>query len=234
MQKNDVLVLIPAWNEAERIGQVIRALPSGIPILVVDDGSSDATAEAARSIGADVLIHDFNQGKGVALMSGFRWGLAQGFSAVLTMDADGQHDPGEATTFIDAFQQRNADLIVGRRAFREIPFPRNYANAFGSWMLTKVLRTNIYDNQSGYRLYSRRLMEILEIRHTGFEFEVDVILQTLQHGFTLDWVDIRTIYDVNKVSYFHPVRDTLKFFGVVWYAWRTYRRPKTEDHGDAR
>ena len=226
MQINEVLVLIPAWNEAQRIGQVIHALPSGLPVLVVDDGSSDGTADVARSIGAEILAHEINQGKGVALMSGFRWGMERGFSAVLTLDADGQHDPGEATTFIQAFRQEKADLIVGKRAFREIPFPRNYANAFGSWMLSRVLQTKIYDNQSGYRLYSRRLMEILEIRRTGFEFEVDVILQTLQHGLSLEWVDIRTIYDVNKVSYFHPVRDTLKFFGVVWYAFRTYRRPK--------
>ncbi|TFH37150.1 MAG: glycosyltransferase family 2 protein [Anaerolineales bacterium] len=224
MQKQDVLVLIPAWNEALRIGQVIRALPGGFPVLVVDDGSSDATAEVARGAGAEVLIHETNQGKGVALMGGFRWALERGFRAVLTLDADGQHDPGEANLFIEAYQRGKADLIIGRRSFREMPFPRNYANRLGSWMLSRVLRTKIYDNQSGYRMHSRTLMENLSLRHAGFEFEVDLILQALQKGLRLDWVNIRTIYNVDKTSYFHPIRDTLRFIGVVWYAYRNYRR----------
>ena len=232
MQSNEVLVLIPAWNEAQRIGPVIRAVPSGIPVMVVDDGSSDGTAEVARSIGAEVLTHEINQGKGGALKSGFRWGLENGFSAVLTLDADGQHDPAEITKFIQAYRRAEADLIIGRRVFREIPFPRNYANAFGSWILSRALQTKIYDNQSGYRLHTRKLLEILEFRHTGFEFEVDIILQVLQHGLNLGWVDIRTIYDVNKSSYFHPLRDSLRFFGVVWYAFRTFRRSQAVKRDD--
>jgi glycosyltransferase involved in cell wall biosynthesis len=223
MKNQDVLALIPAWNEAQRVGSVIRSLPDGMSVLVVDDGSSDGTDDVARACGADVITHTVNQGKGVALMSGFQWAMERGFSAVLTLDADGQHDPAEANKFLLAFKRGDADLLIGKRSFREMPFPRNYANSLSSWILSRVLHTKIYDNQSGYRLYTRPLMELLTIRHTGFEFEVDVILQALQHGCGLGWVDIRTIYDVDKTSYFHPLRDTLKFFGVVWQAYRSYR-----------
>ena len=226
MQNDGVLVLIAAWNEAQRVEQVISGLPDGIPILVVDDGSSDGTAEVARASGVNVLIHRVNQGKGAALMSGFRWALERGYAAVLTLDADGQHDPGEANKFLLAYQHGQGDLIIGRRSFGEMPFPRNYANAIGSWILSRILRTRIYDNQSGYRLHTRKLIEFLVIRHTGFEFEVDVILQTVQHGLTIGWVDIRTIYSVNKTSYFHPLRDTAKFLGVVWQAYRSIRTGK--------
>jgi hypothetical protein len=104
-----------------------------------------------------------------------------------------------------------------------MPFPRNYANALGSWILSRILHMRIFDNQSGYRLHTRKLIEILAIQHTGFEFEVDVILQAIQHGLLIGWVDIRTIYNVNKTSYFHPLRDTTKFLGVVWQAYRSYR-----------
>jgi glycosyltransferase involved in cell wall biosynthesis len=224
MQKRDVLILIPAWNEARRVGQVIHALPEGMQVLVVDDGSSDGTPEVARRTDAEVICHEKNQGKGVALMTGFRWGLEHAYSAVITLDADGQHDPLEVTKFINAYNRASADLIIGRRSTREMPFPRNFANAFGSWILSLVLGLKIFDNQSGYRLHSRAFLEKLESRRTGFEFEVDVILQALELGFRLDWVDIRTIYDASITSHFHPLRDTLKFFAVVWYAFRSRRQ----------
>jgi glycosyltransferase involved in cell wall biosynthesis len=233
MQKRDVLVLIPAWNEARRIGQVIHALPEGMQVLVVDDGSSDGTVGAARAAGAEVISHETNQGKGVALMTGFRWALNRTYPAVITMDADGQHDPLELTKFIDTYTRAGADLIIGRRSTREMPFPRNLANAIGSWILSQVLCVKIFDNQSGYRLHSRAFLEKLVSRRTGFEFEVDVILQALEYGFPIAWVDIRTIYDTSITSHFHPLRDTLKFFEVVWYAFRSRRQRRNARADDA-
>jgi glycosyltransferase involved in cell wall biosynthesis len=219
-----VLVLIPAWNEAERIGSVLEPLAMQFPLLVVDDGSVDETAQVAEALGAHVLRHDQNQGKGVALVDGFNWALEHGYEAVLTLDADGQHDPGEAEKFVSAFRAGLGDLIIGRRDFSQMPFPRSTANAIGSWMLTRVLRTPIYDNQSGYRLYSRRLLEQLNLTRHGFELEVEAVVQAIEHGFRIGWVDIQTIYDVDKVSYFHPIRDTLKFLGLVWSV-ATRRKP---------
>lgn len=218
-----ILILIPAWNEASRIGAVVEAFRDGLPVLVVDDGSVDGTDEVARTAGAEVVKHEANQGKGVALATGFRYALRSGYRAVITLDADGQHDPSEAGKFVEAFERGEGDLIIGRRDFRQMPFPRAQANAIGSWMLSRVLHVPIYDNQSGYRLHSRRLLEALDLRMTGFEFEVDVIVQAVVHGLRIGWVEIRTIYGIDKASYFHPVSDTIKFLGMVGHAYRSYQ-----------
>jgi len=223
MSDQGILVLIPAWNEAERIGDVIQPLTGRYRVLIVDDGSSDDTSGVASALGAQVIRHDQNQGKGVALVTGFEWALAHGCEAVLTLDADGQHDPAEAGKFVTAYRAGQGELIIGRRDFRQMPFPRSTANAIGSWMLTRVLGTPIYDNQSGYRLYGRRLLEAMQLTRHGFELEVEAVVQAVDGGFSIGWVEIETIYGTGKRSYFHPIRDTLKFLELVWAVARDRR-----------
>jgi hypothetical protein len=101
-----------------------------------------------------------------------------------------------------------------------MPFPRLLTNPFGSWLLSVALGTRIYDNQSGYRLHSRRFLEMLDLTTIGFELEVEVIVQAVCNGVRIGWVDIRTIYGIDKVSYFHPVKDSARFLEMVWRAWR--------------
>jgi len=220
MSETSILALIPAWNEAARIGPVVEATRTYLPVLVVDDGSRDDTAAVAEAAGATVVRHPHNRGKGVALTTGFAWALERGYGAVLTLDADGQHDPAEILKFLAAWEADAGDLIVGRRNFSQMPFPRFFTNPFGSWLLSLALGVRIYDNQSGYRLYSRRFLETLHLTTTGFEWEVEVITHAVCQGVRIGWVDIRTIYDVDKVSYFHPLKDTARFFRMVWRAWR--------------
>lgn len=216
MSEAQILALIPAWNEASRIGPIVEKTRAYLPVLVVDDGSHDETAAVAEAAGATVVRHSQNQGKGVALTTGFAWALEHGYEAVLTLDADGQHDPADIPQFLAAYQAGAKDLIIGRRDFSQMPFPRFFTNPFGSWLLSKALGVRIYDNQSGFRVYGRRLLETLDRTTTGFEFEVEVIVQAVRQGIPIEWVDIRTIYDINKVSYFHPIKDTLRFFKMVW------------------
>jgi glycosyltransferase involved in cell wall biosynthesis len=174
----------------------------------------------AEAAGATVVRHSQNQGKGVALMTGFAWALERGYDAVLTLDADGQHDPADIPKFLAAYVSGVGDLIIGRRHFRRMPFLRSISNPLGSWLLSLALGMRIYDNQSGYRLYSRRLLGELDLAATGFELEVEVIVQAVCRGMRIGWVDIRTIYGIGEVSYFHPVKDSVRFLGMVWYAWR--------------
>lgn len=222
--QDKIIALIPAWNEERVIGPVVEGAARFLPVLVVDDGSEDATAQIAGEAGAEVLSHETNQGKGAALDTGFDHALQAGARAVVTLDADGQHDPREIPKFLAVHRAQGADLIIGRRNFSEMPFPRGHTNPFGSWLLSWVVGEKIYDNQSGYRLYDRTLLSLLEKKTVGFEFEVEVIGVALINDLQIAWVGISTIYHTDTRSYFHPVTDSLRFLKTVWRA-RNWRRP---------
>jgi glycosyltransferase involved in cell wall biosynthesis len=207
--------LIPGYNEAERIRAVIEATRAFLPVVVVDDGSADETASIAEAAGATVLKQVPNQGKGAALKRGFRWAMENGADAVLMLDADGQHDPAEIPKFLHAYATHNSDLIIGYRNFDEMPFPRRVANTVGRASISWAMGQQILDNQSGYRLVSRRLMQAtLESDEAGFEFEVDMVVLCIRRGMRLDWVPIRTIYAGEK-SHIKPWHHIKNFFRVV-------------------
>lgn len=211
----NVLGIIPAYNEANRIAKVVTGASNHLPVLVLDDGSQDETSQVAESHGAQVIRQSPNQGKGVALRRGFQEAIDSGYQAVVTLDADGQHDPEEIPTFLDAYQESEADLIIGKRDFNQIPAVRRLANSLGKWSFSWAVGQKIEDNQSGYRLLSRRMMEaVLECQETGFEFEVEMIVICIQDGYTLEWVPIRTIYR-DEGSHIHPLRHTVDFTRMV-------------------
>jgi len=220
VNESRIIALIPAWNEGSRILPVLETTLDYLPVLVVDDGSEDDTADIAETAGAIVVRHPSNHGKGKALMTGFTWAMDHGYDAVLTLDADGQHDPAEIPKFITAYHADVAELIIGRRSYLKMPFPRFFTTPLGTLLLSLALGRMIHDNQSGYRLYTRRCLEAFEPATTGFEMEVEVIIQMVCKDLRIGWVGIRTIYGINKVSYFHPVKDTLRFLGMIGHAWR--------------
>ncbi len=214
-EKPNILILIPAYNEADRLGPVVEAAMQQLPVLVVDDGSTDDTAALARSTGAEVLGQVPNQGKGAALRAGFRWAMDRDYDAVITLDADGQHDVDEITLFLEAFAARQDDLIIGARDFSQMPFTRRMANTMGTWLFSWALGQRVEDNQSGYRLISRRLMEyVLLIEEEGFEFEVEMIVDCVRGGYRMGWVGIRTIY-AGETSHIQPWKHTVKFLKLV-------------------
>lgn len=203
-----ILAIIPAYNESARVAAVVTGAAQFLPTLVVDDGSSDDTAAQAESAGAKVLQQSPNQGKGAALRAAFRQALAEGYDAVVTLDADGQHDPAELPKFLELFAQEHPDLIIGQRRLRHMPPLRRLANYLGRKSFSWAIGQPIPDNQSGYRLISRRFLEELEGgEETGFEFEMEMIVICVRRGYVLDWVPIRTIYagessHINNVSHF--------------------------------
>ena len=224
-----ILALIPAYNEAGRVGSVVAAVRARLPVLVVDDGSTDDTARLAEEAGATVLRQQPNQGKGAALRAGFRWALDAGYDAVITLDADGQHDPAEIPAFADAFTAQSADLVIGERTFAQMPFPRNLSNTIGRWLFSWALGQPVRDNQSGYRLLSQRMMEAtLESREGGFEFEVEMIVTCVQRGYRLAGVPIRTIYEGEK-SHIKPIPQTVHFMRVVRATRQAMRRARRSE-----
>ncbi len=202
---------------------MIRGALQHLPVLVVDDGSADSTAVEAAAAGATVLSQHPNQGKGAALRAGFARAIADGALAVVTLDADGQHDPSELSRFVEAEAAQPGELIVGRRDFGRMPIVRRMSNWLGTLLLSAAVGHWIPDNQSGYRLVGRRLMAaMLDSREDGFAFEVEMIAVCLREGWPIRWVPISTIYGDER-SHIRPLHHLREFIAVAWRARRIVR-----------
>lgn len=219
-----VLALIPARNEAPTIVSVVTGVRAKLPVLVIDDGSVENTADLAREAGATVISHDRNRGKGAALLTGFAWALEQGYDAVVTLDADGQHAPEDLGGLVEAYHAGAGDLIIGERTFSVMPFPRWLSQPMGSWVLSQALGVSVTDCQSGFRVLSRRLIEKMRLTTSGFEMETEMIWEAVRLGYSIGWVPIQTIYLPGRRSGFHPLKDTLRFLRMTWHIWRARRR----------
>ncbi len=221
-----VVALIPGYNEGPRIADVVRGALEHLPVLVVDDGSTDDTAEQARAASAIVIEQRPNAGKGAALRAGFRRALDDGFDAVLTLDADGQHDPAEIPAFLTAFSvDPRPDLVIGRRNFRAMPPIRRLSNTIGGAAFSWAVGREIPDNQSGYRLIGRRILEAtIESDEGGFEFEVEMITTCIRMGGTIAWVPIRTIY-AGAPSHIKPLDHLRSFVRITRKARHDVRVP---------
>jgi len=216
-QPQRILALIPAYNEQNQIDKVVcGVLAQGLPVLVVDDGSTDSTAARAESAGAMVLRQGKNQGKGRALRRGFAWALDQGYEAIITLDGDNQHDPAEIPRFLELAAREPFDLIIGARNFDDMPWTRYTMNLLGRWTFSRLMGRPMPDNQSGYRWLSRRLAEAtLAGEEEGYEFEVEMIVICLRHGYELGWVPIRTIYN-GEPSHINHVRHVFQYVRLLW------------------
>jgi glycosyltransferase involved in cell wall biosynthesis len=221
-----IVAVIPGYNEGPRIGEVVRGAAAHLPVLVVDDGSRDDTAAQAKAAGATVIEQRPNQGKGAALRAGFRRALSDGADAVLTLDADGQHDPAEIPAFLSAWAaEPRPDLVIGRRNFRAMPPIRRLSNVLGGRAFSWAVGRPIPDNQSGYRLVSTRIMEATsDSAEGGFEFEVEMITTCIRMGGAIAWVPIRTIY-AGEPSHIRPVAHLRSFIRIVRKARREVREP---------
>lgn len=212
----NVLVLLPAFNEETRIVPVIEAVRSmRFPVLVVDDGSKDATAERSKAAGAELIKLRENGGKGGAMRRGFDWFLGRGYAAVVMMDADGQHDPQDLWNFLSALDS-GADFVIGNRMtdLRGMSILRRATNKFMSALLSRKAGIAVPDTQCGYRAITRQALRDMRLTVSRFEIESEMILQASEMGLTVRSVPVRTIYGTEK-SRIRPVRDTLRFFSFL-------------------
>ena len=210
-------MVIPAFNASRTVGGVVAGLaPFGHDMLVVDDGSLDATSEAASRAGARVLRLEKNQGKGRALEHGFNVAVAEGYDAVVTMDADGQHLPEDLPRFLDAYRNSNARVVVGNRMASpgEMPLIRRIANRFMSWLLSRHAGQSIPDTQNGYRLYAIEVIEQVRVRSGGFAAESEMLLRIAARGIPIVSVPATSLYR-SESSAIHPCADTFHFFRML-------------------
>jgi len=219
-----ILALIPGYQEGPRIATVVERAQAHLPVVVVDDGSTDDTAARAEAAGATVLRQVPNAGKGAALRAGFRYALEHGAAAVVTLDADGQHDPAEIPAFLAALEAARPELVVGCRDFAEMPPLRRLSNTLGTWVVSAAVGRHVADNQSGYRLIGRRLMTaLLDSEESGFEFEVEMIARCIALRLPLTDVPIQTIY-AGEPSHIRNWDHVTQFLRVSLAAGRLVRR----------
>jgi len=210
-----VAALVPAYQAAAHLGEVLlrlRALPSAPNVLVVDDGSRDATSEVARQHGAELIAFPGNRGKGFALLAGFQ-ALGE-YDGVVTLDADGQHPPECVPAFIEAFEA-GADLVLGRRAVTsDMPPLRRFANVASSAWCSAIAGQRIADSQCGFRLYGREVLRRTPVRASRYEVETEMAVRAARLGFRIAHVDVPTVYG-DETSHLSPTRDVPRIVGMM-------------------
>ncbi len=212
----NIAALIPAYREEKHIADVVRRTKEHLSrVLVVDDGSGDDTGRIAREAGAEVIVNSPNRGKGASLAIGLDRLFADGFDAVLCLDADGQHLPAEIPRFLAAAP--GADLVVGNRMAdtRDMPFARLWTNRLTSRILGSLAGVAVPDTQCGFRLVGREAWRAVEVKGGNYDFEGEMIVLMGRKGFRITSVPVSTVYG-DEVSDIRPVRDTIRFFRMVW------------------
>ncbi|MCD6405077.1 MAG: glycosyltransferase family 2 protein [Planctomycetes bacterium] len=208
-----ICAVIPAYNEAEALGAVVAAAAgSADAVLVVDDGSSYGTAQAAEAAGAVVVTHEVNLGKGQALATGIAWAVENGFDAAVTLDADGQHDPSQIPRFVDRFRTTGADIVLGTRMYNRenMPLVRALTNLVTSIVISCIAGQRITDSQSGYRLLKCATAGTLPVQGARFDAESEILVKAARKGLKITEVRISTIYQ-GEVSSINAFRDTCRF-----------------------
>ncbi len=224
-----ICALVPAFDESATIAHVVRgALRHVARVVVVDDGSTDGTAEAARAAGAEVVRLPRNSGKGTAIRAGLARVLEGDATHVVFMDADMQHRPEEIPALVAEAEATGAAMVVGERVFvRDLmPASRYWANVIGSWSLATLMGVDLKDTQSGFRLVRTDALRALTLEATGYEFETELVVKLARRRARIARVPIAAVYGGEK-SKIRPVRDTTRniVLALVYRFARRNRRP---------
>ena len=217
LDRNNVVVLVPALNEALRIRDVVTgALAHCAHVIVVDDGSDDDTCARIADLPVIVLRHRRRMGKGASLRDGFAEALRRGFQAVLTMDGDGQHAADDIPRLLDAGNRHPGAVIIGARLRKrsQQPLYRRLANEFGDWGIAWGTGYQIADSQSGQRLYPAAVAALDEVPGEDFVFEAQILISAARRlGTRCVSVPIESRYksvhsaEQFRASHFRPLRD---------------------------
>jgi glycosyltransferase involved in cell wall biosynthesis len=212
-------VVVPAYNVSDQLEGVLSHVLEYVPakqVVVVDDGSTDGTAEAAAGMRPCLVRHGRNLGKGEALKSGFRFCLGKGAERVFTLDGDGQHDPGRIPAFLEILERTKSDLVVGMRRFRvgDMPFDRIFSNRTSSFIVSLVAGFRIFDSQCGYRLYRRSVLETVRPVTHRYETETEMLILARRGGFAIGWCPVESRYG-GEPSHIHRMHDTVRFLKLI-------------------
>jgi glycosyltransferase involved in cell wall biosynthesis len=206
--KSSYLAVVPAYNEAATIVDVVRAIRNRAPdfdVLVVDDGSTDDTRMLAEAAGARVLHHPFNLGIGGAVQSGFVYALEYGYDYMVQVDGDGQHDPLEIQTLLDAMRlEPSLDMVCGSRFIKDFKYPAPISRRTGihvfAFIVSRVVEQRVSDPTSGFRLYNRRAISLFAHDYPHDYPEVEAVLMLHFHRLKMQEVPVRMFQRGGGVS----------------------------------
>ena len=212
-----VACIIPAYRAAQTLPEVLRELRIAVPaatIIVVDDGSPDATAAIAEDLADRTIRLTHNRGKGVALRIGFEEALRGDAAVVITIDADGQHAPDYAPALLEALD--GFDIVIGGRvrAGSSMPLRRRVTNAMASMAIERVAGVRLPDTQSGFRAIRRRVLQSVRGRGDRYEFETDFLIRAMRAGFRVRNATVPTLYGSD--SHFRGMRDSVRIVRAIW------------------
>jgi glycosyltransferase involved in cell wall biosynthesis len=211
------LIVVPVFDEAETVGDVVAAARAYGPVLVVDDGSRDESAEIARRAGAEVIRHPRRRGKGAAILTGIAAARERGASSVVTLDGDGQHRPSDLGLLLDAARARRRTIVVGGRLDDAGALPPDRLNAirvagfFVNWACGLRLR----DTQSGFRVYPIELFDDLRLHRGGFVLETEVLVAGVARGWRVHEVPVAALARARQRSRFRPISDGVAIGGYL-------------------
>ena len=197
--KKNTLILIPVFNEVDRIGAVIRGVRQHAPqadILIVDDGSGDGTPQSLENETAHLIRHPFNLGVGTALQTGYKYAVREGYEYLIQLDGDGQHDPAYLPAFYSSLSGGDADVVIGSRFLANdeytMSFPRRMGGRIFSILLSLLIHEKITDPTSGYRAMKRRVLDFCIGDEYGFDYpDADFLLTLHRSGFTLTEIPVK-------------------------------------------
>lgn len=216
MTTQEFAVVVPVYNEYTTVRAVVEEVCRYIPlVVVVDDGSVDGSQQQLVDLPVQVLRFEVNRGKGLSLCRGAAYAIECGCRYIVTLDADGQHDPADIPSLIVALQKHPGALVIGARAFcaERRPPLRYLANRLADWAVSIIAGQSIKDTQSGFRIYPRALFEAVDAVpwDERFAFETRILIAAARLGFPIITVPIKAIYPKKgRSSYYRPVRDTVR------------------------
>jgi len=209
-----VVVAVPVFNNERTAAEVVRGvLELGLPVLVIDDGSTDGSSRSLAGLQISRIDFPENRGKGVAIRAAFAWARENHFSHVITIDADGQHDPRDIARFVEKIGEFPDRLIIGKRRFNsDVPGKSRFGRAWSNLWTRIVSGQATPDSQSGFRAYPAGLLAGIRFLGRRYEFEVEVLARAAWAGLEFDQVDVAVRYfqGQERVSHFKPLRDNFR------------------------
>lgn len=214
-----IAVIIPAYNASLTISELVERTANFVnrgDLVVVDDGSVDQTWELARKSGAVALKHQANKGKGEALKTGFEYSLGRNYDALITVDADLQHEPESIPDFLRKAESFPG-IIIGtrKRNLKIMPFARWLTNHLTSVIVSVLGGQPVRDSQSGYRLIPMDVLRKVRLKSQKYDLESEILIKAKRSGFRIGEVPIRTIYGGGR-SFINPLVDTGRFIKLMW------------------